>query len=751
MRYSVFLLFFILLVIQSSFKAQLPVGIDTITVLENGKVLKSAWSGGLNSCEFSEIDLNLDGKKDIVVFDKVNYLAYGVLRSFINKGGLGQTNYVHDASYYNKFPAVNSWTFFYDYNNDGKADLFTYVLGGIQVYKNTSTPGNLSFVLKDYRLNSDFNPGGFPNFANIYASPVSLPAFYDVDKDGDMDILNFGATVIIDYHRNKSIELGYGADSLIYERYDDCWGDISENNCGVNLSQCVLKKIYEDAINPNQKVYHSGSCLMCFDRETDGDIDMILGDISCSYVNYLENQGIGSSNSHIYDTTKLYPNFPAKASTQIIKMNNFPCTYNLDTDNDGKKDLIASPNVSGSENYQSVWLYKNIGTATVADFQFVKKNFLQDEMIEVGEGAYPVLFDNDNDGLLDLVIGNLGYYNINNNFTKLTYYKNVGSLSQPTYSLITRDFANLSAIATASSMGSFIPTFGDIDSDGDIDMILGDAAGKIHWVENTAGAGVTCNFSIFKNNFFGLAAPTANAYPQLIDVNRDGKLDLITGRKSGRLYYYQNIGTATVPSYSLYSAAFGNVNVKGDPSLFGSDGNCAPFMFDVGGSYKLLCGSISGRIFYYDNIDGNLLGNFNQIDTNVNKIYLGNQSAVQYVDINGDGKRDLIVGNYSGGLSFYSSKSTIGINEIETNIAELVLVYPNPTNGIIFVKFKNNAIEKCELELMDICGKTVLKQFNEASYCNLNAEALSKGLYLLKINAFLNNQIKTIYKKIIVD
>ncbi len=752
MRYFLITVLSISFILSAILKAQLPVGIDTLTVFENNKILKSAWAGGLNFCEFSEIDLNLDGKKDIVAFDKINYLAYGVLRSFINKGGVGQTNYVHDASYYNKFPTVNSWTLFYDYNNDGKADLFTYVLGGIQVYKNTSTLGNLSFQLKDYRLNSNSTPTAtFTTMGNIYSSPVSLPAFYDVDSDGDMDILTFGsAGFVIEFHKNRQ-ELFGATDTLVYELTDFCWGDISENNCGVNLSQCALFKMYQDIVNPTAKVYHSGSCLMCLDRESDGDIDMVLGDVSCKVVSYLENQGIGSSNSHMNDTTKLYPNYPAKASTTVINMSYYPCTYNLDIDNDSKKDLIASPNISGSENYQSVWLYKNIGTTTVANFQFVKNNFLQDEMIEVGEGAYPVLFDNDNDGLKDLVIGNLGYYNVNTNNTKLTFYKNVGTLSQPSYSLITRDFANLSAIATASLLGCFVPTFGDIDNDGDIDMILGDCSGKIHWVENIAGAGVTCNFSIFKNNFFGLAAPTANAYPQLIDVNRDGKLDLLTGRKNGRLYYYQNIGTLAVPSFSLINSNFGNVNVKGDPTFFGADGSCAPFMYDVGGSYKLLCGSISGRIYYYDNIDGNLAGNFNRIDTNVNKIYVGGQSALQFVDINNDGKRDLIVGNYSGGLTYYSSKSTIGINELENNSVEQVLVYPNPANDYLNVKFKNYAIEKCELELIDICGKTVLKQFNESSYCYINIETIPKGLYLLKINSYHHKQVQTIYKKIILQ
>jgi hypothetical protein len=95
----------------------------------------------------------------------------------------------------------------------------------------------------------------------------------------------------------------------------------------------------------------------------------------------------------------------------MLKLNSFPCTFNLDVDNDGFKDLVASPNaIAGSENYQSVWYYKNASSTPTVNFVFQKKNFLQEDMIELGEGAYPVLFDADADGKKDLIVGNLGYY-----------------------------------------------------------------------------------------------------------------------------------------------------------------------------------------------------------------------------------------------------------------------------------------------------------------------------------------------------
>lgn len=734
---------FISLLFTFSF-AQLPVGRDTITVIENNKVLKSAWAGGLNFCQFSKLDVNGDGKKDIVAYDKVNSFAYGIIRCFINNGNAGQTNYYADGNYSSKFPAVDSWVYFYDYNNDGKEDLITYVLGGIKVFKNTSTAGNLTFQLVKSRLKSDFNPLGSPVIGNIYSSPQSVPGFADIDNDGDMDILTFSSTGFkMEYHKNQSKELYGHSDSLVFDMTDYCWGDVSESSCSVTLNDCPLKKLFEKN-NETEKILHSGSCLMCFDRDNDGDQDLIMGDISCPEILYLENGGT-SINAHITDTTKLFPNYPLKASTQVIKFNSFPCTYYLDIDNDGKKDIVASPNDANSENYTSVWYYKNIGTTT-NDFQFVKNNFLQDEMIEVGEGAYPVLFDNDNDGLLDLLIGNMGYHLNNSNKTRLTFYKNIGTLSQPSYSLITRDFASISTYTF--NMYGLVPTIGDIDGDGDKDILLGDTYGKIHWLENTAGAGNTCNFSNFKYNFFGISTLSSNAAPQLIDVDKDGVLDLLIGMQNGRLAYYRNAGSVSVPAFTNITNTFGNVNVRGNPSIY-LTGNCTPFMYNDAGNYKLLCGSTSGRIFYYDNIDGNLSGNFNRIDTNVNKIYEGMQSALQYIDINNDGMRDLITSNYAGGLCFFSSKNPIGIQEATNNLSSAFLVYPNPAHDLLTVQFQQNQNAFFSIKITDVLGKTVYEKENCHSPATINTHHLSKGIYML--SAYDKSFQKTYNNKIIIE
>lgn len=705
-------------------RGQLLVGVDTIPVMDNGKHLKLAWAGGLNSASFSHVDLNFDGKSDIVAFDKVNSFSYGIFRCYLNKGNFGETKYEYTTAYDPYLPNVQQWAYFYDYNNDGKSDLFTYNVGGIKVFKNTSTIAGTSFALAKTYLYSNTTPSASATYNAIYASAVSLPGFSDIDNDGDMDVLTFSAGGFqLEFHKNLSKELYNHSDSLVFELSETTWGDFSENNCSVVLDQ----------FRSSQQTLHSGACLMCFDRDGDGDKDLLMGDVACNNMNYLQNNG-SVTNAHMSDTTKLYPNYPNKASTNVIKLNTYPCGYHLDVDNDNHKDLIVSPNAINSENFTSVWYYKNTSSTSTVSFQFVKSNFLQDEMLEHGQGAYPVLVDVNADGLQDLIVGNFGYYQSGLNKTMLAYYMNIGNASQPTYSLITRDYAGISSFATSNNLIGLVPTFGDIDGDGDKDMILADYYGKLHWIENTAGAGNPFNFTIYKFNHFNITTTNGAPYPQLIDVDRDSKLDLIVGLRNGRLAYYRNTGTLTTPTYSLITSTFGNVNVKGSPALYSTDGSCAPFLFDDGGNYKLLCGSISGRLFLYDNIDGNLTGNFNLLDTNVNKINVGPNSTLQFVDINGDSKRDLVVGNYAGGLHFFSSKNAIGINEHSFSDEEL-FIYPNPATNNITVQLPPMEHGYKLLLVYDMWGRILLTKTIDQSVMSLHCENLQNGVYLLEARA----------------
>lgn len=732
--------------------AQLPVARDTITVLENGYVLKMPWANGINFANISSMDINGDQKKDLIVFDRLNIYGVGRFRCFINTGISGQIKYKESWYHSYLFPQVANWAVFKDYNCDGKEDLFCYVNSGIQVYKNTGSGGSIAFTLVKSMLLTDYNPAGPSNVANIFASGVGVPGIIDIDGDGDLDILTFSPQgIYIQYHKNMSIERGHNCDSLEYNYFDPCWGRISESNCQVNFNVCEGSK---QAGLP-AKTYHAGSCLTCLDSDGDSDLDLIMGDIWCNNLQYVHNTGTQSS-ALFTDTTMLYPNYPAKHNTIQAELNNFPCAYVLDVNGDSQKDLVVTPNAYNTENFRSMWLYKNTSTTSTVNFQFVKDNFLQDEMIEVGQCSFPVLFDYNNDGLKDLLIGNYGYYNkaTLTSDARLTLYKNVGSSAVPVFSLITRDYGNLSTHTLTSSVpiNNAMPTVGDIDLDGDIDILFGTSNGHIHWLENTAGGNAVCNFSVFHQDPFSIVTPFAAAAPQLFDLDYDGRLDLLIGMQNGKIAWYRNVSTSALASFSLMTSSLGSIDVKGDPNVWGYDGFATPFFYRDGGVTYALVGSFSGSIAHYT-VPSVVTGSFTVLTKYANGLNEGSQSTVCYEDINNDGRRDLFVGNAGGGLNFFSSNSPfVGIEEYSAAGMELsAQLYPNPVNDNLSVSVDVLNFQKGKLTVYDLLGKEVMHEPMRSTRMDIDLSVLNQGVYFINLTVETSQQTLSTVRKIIKE
>ncbi len=751
MKRAIILLSFIAL--SQSLYSQLFVSRDTINVTESGYSLKMPWANGINFANVSNIDLNLDGKLDLVAFDRINQFGVGRFRCFINTGIAGQTKYAAnpDLSYY--FPVAANWAVFKDYNFDGKADLFCSTPAGIMVYANKTftnvgAPPTLSFSLVKSLLYDNQVPP-----ANIYAASNAVPGIADIDNDGDLDILTFSPFgTFVEFYKNLSIETYANNDSLnVFTKATSCWGNFAESSCMSTLNQtCALRPSKENTPQPNYNSLHAGSCLACVDTDGDLDQDLVMGDISCNHMLYAHNGG-SSVTANIVATSSVYPNYPLIGNTQQIQFNNFPCAYNVDVDGDGKKDLIATPNATGSENFQSMWYYKNTSATGTVNFQFQKNNLFQDEMIEVGQNSFPVLFDYNADGKKDLLIGTYGYYVGNTLTAKLTLYANTGSTTQPSFSLVTRDYASV----LSQSLNCASPTVGDIDGDGDIDILLATQSGQVHWLKNTAGVGAPATFTFLTNSFSLAVSPPsvavpAAAAPQLFDTDNDGLLDLMMGGKNGRIWYYRNIGTLTAPSFSFITNNFGSVNVQGSSNLYGPDGYASPFFYKEAGLTKLLVGSVSGQLFYYSVPSASV--NCNLINTTANSINEGGQSVPFFEDINGDNLRDLFVGNGSGGISFFSSKGPdVGINELTEEKNSLVNIFPNPVKQTINIRVDRIEVEKGQISITDILGKEIYVKSINSNFESIEVNELQPGIYFVKVTISNHSQTVTVVKKIIKE
>jgi hypothetical protein len=715
---------------------------SSIVVKVAGNNLKFPWAGGLNFTNWGLLDLDNDGFKDLVVFDK----SGSKIRTFINDKVSGQANYTHNSIYENKFPFVNSWFATYDYNCDGLEDVFTYDYpgpgGGIRVFRNA---GNMQFAQMGDYLKSDYGTSGI---FNVPDNGIGIPGLVDIDGDGDMDIIVFDVMAYnIEYHQNQSKQLYGNCDSLAFTMVDKCWGKFNEGLCQVQLDVCPYPKITPtDSV---MQTMHAGSGLMCFDADGDGLIDLLEGDLSCDSVFFLSNKGI-VSDAHMTSYTTLYP------PSHPIAMSIFPSTYFLDVNNDNKRDLIAAPNWQGSENFNNQWLYLNGGADNSPNFNYVKDNFLQEDMIDIGEGAYPTLFDYEGDGDLDLLVGNFGYYSYasSGDTSAISFYKNIGSATTPTFSLMTTNFANLSSL----SVQNMVPTTGDLDGDGDADLLIGVNNGEFYYFTNTAAVGNPAIFSSTPTASYGVGfltgirVGTNKAFPQLIDLDKDGKLDLISGTGSGKIYYFHNVGTTTTPSFTLVTNLLGGINVSS--SSCGTSGYSTPFVFSYGGGYKMSVGSGCGNIFLYDvPAPANLSNAFTLISENAYGIYAGQQTAPVFFDLNGDTYLDMMIGNYSGGLNFYHGLSTTYVGIEENKIYSDILVFPNPASDVVKIKFNAMNVSSKKIQLMDLSGRVVKEVSCRENQSEISIFEFSNGIYFLNVQVLgSNNNLQNAFtQKIIIS
>ncbi len=752
MKHLILLCLAILLSFYSFSQSSVFVRDLSIPLYQNGTLMTLPYGGGINDGMFSEIDLNGDGIKDLFVFEKDQAYKKARITTYINNGTPGQVDYTYAPEYISKFPKnLADWAFLTDYNCDGKEDLLTYssamipAPAGITAYKNISTPGNLQFAI-DYPLIYAATPSG-P--INLYVSAVDKPALVDEDGDGDMDAfsISVGGGTVTKY-KNLAMENFGRCDTLVFEWQQNCWGNfiITFTNAaliGVACRPATFNNNGNDTIIVDAPANDGASCLLLHDFDGNGTYDYLSGDPSQTNLLMVSNGGTPSAaNMTAQDST--FPLYDVPA--------NFYQFLNpslVDVNNDSLKDLLVSSCASGDvENYHSVWFYQNAGTPTVPVFSFQTDNLFIDHMADLGEGAKVCFYDADADGLTDLLIGNRGYFNglISGSPTYLSgiaFYKNTGTVTQPQFSLQTTDWMGLDSISIISKH----PAFGDLDGDNDADMILGEEGGHLYYFQNSGGAGMPLNFNLPAiPNLQGIDVGKYAA-PQLFDVNKDGLLDLIIGNELGRLRYFQNTGTSTNPFFTQIGTDFGNVNVT---QGFGITGRAAPFFFrDSLTNTKALVANEHGKLFYYDNIDGNLTGAFTLVDSNYKEISEPIYATVSGSDITGDGLMDLAIGNQAGGFVIYKQVINTGIESISTDALSMS-IYPVPASESITVKINNDAAGKnLFLEIYDNTGKKIDSKKMNDYYSIVSAENYPNGIYFCKVTDTINGSF--MFNKFIIS
>jgi hypothetical protein len=678
---------------------------QSIKVKKNGTDLINPWAGGANVPQLSSIDLNKDGILDLIIFDKNG----DQINCFTNNGTPGQVDYHYTPEYNTCFPILEDWVLLRDFNCDGEMDIFTYNNGGIRVYKNINNDELLSFELVGTILT---NRGSGPT--NLYVSSVDIPHIGDLDFDGDLDILTF--SIIgnnVEWHKNNSIEDFGDCDSLNFTLEDDCWGDFSENfaNNSVTLDDCSQKK---QAYREQAK--HSGSTVTAIDLNADSFYELLLGDVTFDNIVMLENSAPNTEALMVAQDV----NFPSYDTS--IELTKFPATYFIDLNNDQQKDLIVTPNGNNvSHNFENIWFYENISANEEVNLNLVQKNALTDEMIEVGSGAHPVFFDYNSDGLMDLIVANYGYYQDGGNFnSQLALYKNSGTLAEPSFEWVTDDFSGLGALNFENNI---IPTFGDLDNDGDLDMIVGDSNGNIHLLKNIPNTSNEAEFYINTIEFFDIDVGSF-ASPFLVDIDRDEDLDLIIGSRQGAISYYENQGDLNNANFVLTNDTLGNIDLT-DPIY--NTAYTTPCVVDSENGFELFVGTEKGTLYHYNTIDDNLNGSFEIVSDYVQLFSKSIKTAPAIYDLNNDGWNDMLIGVFTGGVHLLWGSELSSFSMKEESNQNSVVIYPNPSPSIFNIK-TNKVISNATVFALN--GDEVLKSYNSSKF---DLTEFKNGLYLVKI------------------
>ncbi len=674
--------------------------------------------GNLVAPQFSQIDLNRDGIQDLFIFDRS---GFNIL-CFVKEDNGVNFNYRYAPEYNSIVPStLHSWVKLHDFNQDGIMDIFTAPsipgIPGIEVHRGKVDGNTISFDLITFDY-GDFDILLYPInglYVNIYNSFIDYPGIGDVDGDGDTDVLTFevgGST--IDYYRNFAVEEGLGVDTFLMDIEDRCFGKFVEDDFNSTIVLSANPEACANRIRDTYNPRHAGSTINMIDIDNNGVQDLIIGDLSSNGVVMLYNGG-DVNNAFMTRFDNNYPSYDTP-----VDINVFLNTFTLDLDGDGDLDMLAAPNPSnGGDLENHIWLYENVGQDSV-EYTLRTSSFLVDNILNLGSSSDPAYNDIDGDGDLDLIIGVNGFRKVEGGFdSRLYLFSNETTGEQLRFRLIDDDYLGLTSINTQS--GRFAPEFGDLDNDGDVDLVVGDQLGRLIYFENVAEEGAIPDYPDFVYNFMDIRVGQ-NAKPQVIDLDLDGLTDLVVGERNtnsqdgllGGINFFKNIGEVGNPQFDPDPEVGGNTSVLG--AVFTRDpletvGSTSPYFFKLEEDYLLVTGTESGIMRSYGNIEDDLYARYDTLNLNILPFQVGAETTVTGGDINGNGLIDITVGSNRGGIHFFDSNIRLDGTSSNPNLEEeiAILAYPNPTyNGVVEI-LSEKVIEK--IDVYDLQGRFLFTSF----------------------------------------
>jgi uncharacterized protein (DUF2141 family) len=531
----------------------------------DGQSVDCAFAGGMEFCKLSFVDIDGDGDQDVFIGDKD-----GTLRFFRNDGTPQNPRWDFVSDFYDSTIGEKSAPTFADIDADGDYDLFvgnkegkicffrndgnihfpTWVritdsydsidvgLESAPVYVDIDADSDLDlFVGKEdgtlsfyQNVGTEENPSWnlvSPNYNSIDVGLCCIPAFVDIDRDGDLDLFIGEDQGIIHFYRNignkttpawelvsnnyNSIDVGKRSSPVFVDIDDDSDLDLFigqdegriffyRNDGTIYLPSWT--KITENYIFIDVGT-HSKPALA--DIDDDGDMDVFMGKFEGN-INFYRNEEATPIPSWSVITENYF----------AIEADDYSSPTFADINGDDDLDLFIGKSDG------TIDFYENIGNRQSAFWILVSDQY---NSIDIGSYASPTFIDIDGDLDPDMFIGQ---YN-----GKICFYRNDGTTQVPYWTLVSSNFHTI-------DIGSYsVPTFGDLDLDGDFDLLVGNEDGIISFYQNNGDR--YAYFFVFVTNFYDSIDVGERSTPNLCDFDSDGDLDLFVGESKGGLHFYKNL------------------------------------------------------------------------------------------------------------------------------------------------------------------------------------------------------------------